>query len=52
LIASQALLYQSDAMENMVAALEAILRANCETAFMRRLRSTDPAVGSKISGFF
>lgn len=52
LIASQALLYQSDAMENMVAALGAILRGECETAFMRRLRSTDPAVGSKITGFF
>lgn len=52
LIASQALLYQSDAMENMVAALSAILHGECETAFMQRLRSTDPAVGSKIMGFF
>jgi hypothetical protein len=52
LIASQALLYQSDAMENMVAGLSAVLRGECEAAFTRRLRSTDPSVGSTITGFF
>lgn len=52
LIASESLLYQSDAMENMVSALRAVLRGECEASFLKRLRATDPTVGSKIHGFF
>ncbi len=51
-IASQALLYQTDAMENMVAALTAVLKGECEPRFNERLRSKDPTMGSKIYGFF
>ena len=52
LIASEALLHQSDAMENMMAALTAVLKGECQTRFNERLRSSDPLVGSKIVGFF
>jgi hypothetical protein len=52
LIASEALLYQGDAMQNMVAALRAVLKGECEATFNKRLRAGDPSVGSKIIGFF
>lgn len=51
-VSSEALLYQADAMGNMVAALTAVLKGECEPRFNERLRSKDPTVGSKIVGFF
>lgn len=51
-ISSEALLYQKDAMDNMVAALTAVLKGECEPRFNRRLRAEDPTMGSKIVGFF
>jgi len=51
-IASEALLYQADAMDNMLRALTAVLRGECEPQFNKRLRAEDPTVGSKLVGFF
>lgn len=51
-IASEALLYQADAMDNMVRALTALLNGECEPQFNKRLRASDPTVGSKLVGFF
>lgn len=51
-IASEALLYQADAMDNMVRALTALLKGECEPQFNKRLRASDPTVGSKLVGFF
>lgn len=52
LIASEGLLHQSDAMTNMVAAVTAVLKGECQGRFNDLLRSKDPLVGSQISGFF
>lgn len=52
LIASEALLHQSDAMTNMVAALTAVLKGECADKFNLRLRSGDPMRGTQIVGFF
>ncbi len=52
LIASEALLHQSDAMDNMVAALTAVLKGECLEKFNKRLRAGDPMRGTRISGFF
>ncbi|MGE4131050.1 MAG: hypothetical protein AB7F86_05395 [Bdellovibrionales bacterium] len=52
LIASEALLHQSDAMDNMVSALSALLKGECSEKFNERLRSGDPMRGSQIVGFF
>lgn len=52
LIASAALLHQSDAMDNMVAALTAVLKGECLERFNLRLRAGDPMRGTQITGFF
>lgn len=52
LVASQALLHQFDAMDNMVAALTAVLKGDCLEKFNLRLRAGDPMRGSQIVGFF
>lgn len=52
LVASEALLHQSDSMENMVGALTAILKGECLKDFNQRLRAGDPMRGSQIVGFF
>lgn len=52
LIASKALLHQSDAMDNIVGALTAVLKGECFDKFNARLRAGDPMRGSQIVGFF